>query len=160
MKSHLALAALVLFAGPAHSETSLPIASYQTQTQNKVLTGTIVQVSDAAIAPSPNSEIVGGVVGASAGSALGSLVPGSSIIQIASMIGAGVLGAAAGTNVATHFTAKQGQDLFIRLDNSGEVINITQPDGNFLAGDSVLIIYSAGQSRVIRNNSVPREAGV
>lgn len=159
MKSHLALAALMLLTVPAYSETSLPVSTHQTQTQNKVLTGTIVQATDTAIAPSPNAEIVGGVVGASAGSALGSLVPGGSIIQIASMIGAGVLGAAAGTNVAAHFTAKQGQDLIIRLDQSGEVINITQPDSNFVAGDSVLIIQSAGHSRIIRNTSVPREAG-
>lgn len=160
MKSPLALAALMLLTAQAYSETSLPVSAYQTQTQNKVLTGTIVQASDAAIAPSPNAEIVGGVVGASTGSALGSLIPGSSVIHFAAMIGAGVLGAAAGTNVAANLTAKAGQDLFIRLDQSGEVINITQPDSNFVAGDSVLIIQSAGYSRIIRNTSVPREAGV
>lgn len=159
MKSPLALAALMLLTAPAYSETSLPVSAYQTQTQNKVLTGTIVQATDAAIAPSPNAEIVGGVVGASTGSALGSLIPGSSVIHFAAMIGAGVLGAAAGTNVAANLTAKVGQDLFIRLDQSGEVINITQPDSNFVAGDSVLIIQSAGHSRIIRNTSVPREAG-
>lgn len=160
MKSPLALAALMLLTAPAYSETSLPVSAYQTQTQNKVLTGTIVQATDAAIAPSPNAEIVGGVVGASTGSALGSLIPGSSVIHFAAMIGAGVLGAAAGTNVAANLTAKAGQDLFIRLDQSGEVINITQPDSNFVAGDSVLIIQSAGHIRIIRNTSVPREAGV
>lgn len=160
MKSPLALAALMLLTAPAYSETSLPVSAYQTQTQNKVLTGTIVQATDAAIAPSPNAEIVGGVVGASTGSALGSLIPGSSVIHFAAMIGAGVLGAAAGTNVAANLTAKAGQDLFIRLDQSGEVINITQPDSNFVAGDSVLIIQSVGHSRIIRNTSVPREAGV
>ena len=157
MKCSYALTAIALLAGPALSD---PIQTYQASVQNKVLTGSIVQVSDAGIAASQTAEIVGGVTGASAGSALGSLMPGGTIIQIASIISGGVLGAAAGTNVANHFSSKPGQDLFIRLDHSGELVNITQPEAGFNTGDNVMVIYSVGGVRVVRNNNVPKGSGI
>lgn len=162
MKTVSNIVSIILFAvalSPVASfaaDDASSISQSQARSFNKVLKGTLLQVSDAKIEAKATSGAVGTAGGAGLGAIAGaSLGNGGSANLAGSLIGA-VAGGIAG-NLVGMFAGKQdGQDLIIQVDG-GDVINITQANdekvGRFNEGDSVLIIYKGDSARVIRNKA-------
>lgn len=123
------------------------------RTLNKVLKGTVIQVSEAKIEEAAGARGVGASAGAGVGAVVGSTASGGRGSLVGGIVGAvagGLIGAV-GSAIAGKQTA---QDIVIQLD-SGDVVNITQAVddkvGAFAEGDAVLVIQKGDSARVIRN---------
>ena len=160
----LNIIAIVCFAlgleGLAHAEDDTASATTHdtVRTVNRVLKGTIIQVSEVKIEAKKSTEGTGVVAGAAAGSLIGSGggYPGRGSL-LGSLVGA-VIGGVAGGIAGAAIGSQEGQDLIIQTDD-GNIINITQANdekvGKFAEGDNVLVIYKGEAARVIRSKLAP-----
>lgn len=122
---------------------------------NRVMKGTILQVSDAKIEESAGVRGTGATAGMAAGAAIGAGPNGRGGL-FGSVIGA-VVGGIGGAVASASMGKQTAQDLIIMLDNNGEPVAITQAVdekvGAFKEGDAVLVIYKGDSARVIRNKA-------
>lgn len=140
--------------GITHADdTASSISQGDARKFNKVLKGTILQVSDAKIESKKSTEATGVAAGAAVGGVAGNGF-GSGRGSLVSTIGGAVVGGILGGIGGAMFGNQDGQDLIIQVDD-GDVINITQADdekiGKFAEGDAVLVIYKGDSARVLRN---------
>lgn len=161
------LAALLAASVPAQAgifssdDTASAVVKDQARTFNKVLKGTVVQVSEAKIEASESTRGTGTLAGAATGAAVGVGANGGGGV-VGGVVGA-VVGGLGGA-VAGAFAGRQtAQDLIIQLE-SGELTNITQAVddavGLFAEGDAILVITKGGSARVIRNKMKVAEPAV
>lgn len=133
-------------------DTASSVEKDQARTFNKVLKGTIVQVSDAKIEASDTTRGTGTLAGAATGAAVGVGANGNGGV-VGGVVGA-VVGGLGGAVVSAFAGSQTAQDLIIQLE-SGELTNITQAVddtvGVYAEGDAVLVVYKGGSARVIRN---------
>ena len=94
-----------------------------TRTIQQVRTGVIVRTEPVTI--EGEGQAVGAIAGAAVGGILGSKIGGGSGSDIAA-IGGGVLGGYAGSKAAEGVTQRNGVNLTIKMDDTGETIAIVQ----------------------------------
>nr|WP_086938725.1 glycine zipper 2TM domain-containing protein [Thaumasiovibrio occultus] len=120
-----------------------------TRTIQEVRYGVILQAEPVTI--EGEGQAIGALAGAAIGGILGSKIGGGSGSDIAA-IGGGVLGGYAGTQAAEGITRRNGVNLTIKLDDTGETIAIVQeanPNMIFQVGQRVRINIDGRTARVV-----------
>lgn len=144
------LVALTTLAGCASS--GLTGTTYSRSDARKVQTvkyGTIESVTPVTIEGRTDG-IVGTGSGAIIGGIAGSTVGGGKGRSIATVVGA-VAGGLAGQAAEKKLTTKQGQELTIRLESTGDIISVVQEVENdqfFNPGDRIRLLQHGGNTRV------------
>lgn len=120
-----------------------------TRTIQQVRTGVIQQTEPVTI--DGDSNVIGTVAGAAIGGILGSSIGGGKGSDIAA-VGGGVVGAAAGNKASQAISRKNGVNLTIKMDDTGEVIAIVQeanPNMIFSVGQRVRVNIDGRTARVV-----------
>ena len=113
---------------------------------SNVLYGEVVSLKKVSIEGSTTpGTIVGGLVGAAAGSEISNSKPES---EIGAVLG-GAIGATLGGNLSKSIQTSEGIQLTINMDD-GRTISVVQEVGtyNFIVGDLVEVITTKGKTRV------------
>lgn len=143
---------IVLTTITACTTSGLSGTTYSRTDARKVQTvkyGTIESVTPVVIEGRTDG-IVGAGSGAVVGGIAGSTVGGGKGRTIATVVGA-VAGGLAGQAAEKKLTTKQGQELTIRLEATGDIISVVQEVENdqfFKTGDRIRLLQYGGNTRV------------
>lgn len=120
-----------------------------TRTIQQVRYGVVMKTEPVTI--EGEGQAVGAIAGAAVGGILGSKIGGGSGSDIAA-IGGGVLGGYAGSKAAEGVTRRNGVNLTIKMDDTGETIAIVQeanPNMMFTVGQRVRVNVDGRTARVV-----------
>ncbi len=120
------------------------------QSISQVYFGEIINLTPVTIDANSGNQLIGSIAGAAIGGILGSDIGGGTGSELAS-IGAGVVGSYAGSKIADEVGKKNGVNITIKLEGTGETVSIVQPvDPNqlFKIGERVQISVNGNSGRV------------
>ena len=90
---------------------------------------------------------IGTVAGAVAGGAAGSMIGGSTAVNVIGAVGGAVVGGLAGGAIEKGITAADGVEITVRLKN-GRSVSVVQAPTNLRVGDHVNVIFGQ-KARVV-----------
>ncbi|KLV03355.1 membrane protein [Photobacterium aquae] len=120
-----------------------------TRSIQQVRYGTVVKTEPVTI--EGEGQAIGAIAGAAVGGILGSKIGGGSGSDIAA-IGGGLLGGYAGSEAAQGITKRNGVNLTIKMDDTGETIAVVQeanPNMIFRVGQRVRVNVEGRTARVV-----------
>jgi outer membrane lipoprotein SlyB len=144
-----AIAAALTQAAYAQSYGAMDAPASQARTALAVKTGTVIDIQDVNIdiAANPNTNIFGGVIGATAGAVIGrdSGWAGQAL--------AGTVGAALGAKAAERLSAERrsAQQVIVQLDQQGDAIAVIQEPGAtpLAVGQKVYLVGAGNNLRAV-----------
>ncbi len=117
---------------------------------SQVYFGEIINLTPVTIDANSGNQLIGSIAGAAIGGILGSDVGGGTGSELAA-IGGGVAGSYVGNEIANEVSKKNGVNITIKLEGTGETFSIVQPaDPNqlFKIGERVQISVNGNSGRV------------
>ena len=154
-RSLVALAALMALSACSTSSPDV-IQRRDAQSMSQVLDASVLSVRDVTVdgSQSGGGALAGGLVGGIAGSSVG----GRKESQIVAVLGA-VAGSVIGNAIERNVTQEQAVEILLQLRN-GERRSVVQAKAgeSFKPGDAVILITTAGKTRVTRAPGVAASA--
>lgn len=148
ISSVLALTPLLGGCGPSLSPNTY--SGSDVGVASRVLKGTIISIRQVKIQQNSG---VGAVGGAVAGGAAGSLIGGSTAVNIVGATGGALVGGLIGNEAEKQFRKDVGYEYIIQLNNNSTISVTQQQDLQLALNQHVLVIYGP-TTRIVPDNTV------